>query len=117
MNNASLAIDFVALQEPHAVDPAPLLREREEKLTKIIEAIRGVQQSQDWSTLKTQIFDDLVPSLERDMKNESKKDEPSPLKLTRLAGQLKWAERYADLGKLESVYRLELSNIRKQLYG
>lgn len=115
MNNSKLAIDSIPLIEEPKVDRKPILREREGTLLKIIEAIRGVAGSTEWSTLKTEVFDNLVNTLEYELRNEAKKDTPDSLKLNRLAGQLKWAEKYADLSKLENVFRSELTNIRHKL--
>lgn len=116
-NNSKLAIDSMALSEDKPVDTKPLLRQREGTLLKIIEAIQGLAKTIEWSTLKTELFDNLVNVLERDIKDEAKKESPDTMKLNRLAGQLKWAEKYSNLQKLESVFRQELTGIRKNLYG
>ena len=115
MNNSQFALEQ-SLSEEKKVDPKPLLREREQKLLKILEALQGVQSSKEWSTLKTELFDSLSVSLKKELLNEAKKDDPSPMRLNRLAGELKWAEKFADLSKLEHGYKVELSNIRKNLY-
>jgi hypothetical protein len=86
-------------------------------LLRILEAIKDVQENRSWSTLKTEIFDSLVNTLEKDIRIEARKEEPSPTKLNRLAGELKWAERYSDLYKLEQKHRVELQNVRIKLYG
>ena len=118
MNNSRIALDGLpTLEEKPNVDRTPLLQEREAKLLKIIEAIRGVEKTTEWSTLKSEIFDNLVNVLERELKDEGKKENPDPLKLNRLAGQLKWAEKYSNLSKLENIFRVELSGLRKNLYG
>lgn len=117
MNNSKLAIESVGINEPERVDTKPFLREREGHLLKIIEAIQGVAQSAEWGTLKTELFDTLINTLENQLKDEGKKENPDTNKLNRLAGQLKWAEKYADLTKLENVYRVELTSVRKQLYA
>lgn len=117
MNNSKLAIDSVGIFEEPKVDTKPYLREREGQLLKIIEAIQGVEQSTHWGTLKTELFDTLVNSLENQLKDEGKKENPDTNKLNRIAGQLRWAEKYADLNKLEASYRVELTSIRKQLYA
>lgn len=117
MNNSKLAIDSVSLKEEEQVDQKPLLRQREAFLLKIIEAIQGIIKTPEWSTLKIEVFDNLVNVLEKDIKDEAKKEDPDALKLNRLAGQLKWAEKYSDLTKLEAIFRTELTSIRKNLYG
>ena len=115
MNNSKLALDSIPLKEEGNIDRKPMLREREGVLLKIISALQEVQSSKEWSTLKTEVFDNLVNTLEYGLRDEAKKDNPDSLKLNRLAGQLKWAEKYADLNKLENVFRVELTNIRQKL--
>lgn len=117
MNNSKLAIDSVSLTEEQPVDVAPQLKDREGKLIKIIEALQSVNQSQAWSTLKTEVFDSIVNILEKEIKDEAKKETPDTLKLNRFAGQLKWAEKYSDLYKLENVFRQELTHIRTKING
>lgn len=89
----------------------------EARLVRIIEAIQGIQSSKEWSTLKTEVFENLVNLLEKDLKNEAKKEDPDPKKLNRLSGELKWAEKYADLDKLEASYRTLLTSVRIKLNG
>ena len=117
MNNSKLAIDRVSLHSEEVTDNSEIFRKREGEIIKIIEAINGVNQSQDWSTLKTEIFESLVNSLEKQLRDEAKKEEPDPLVLNRVAGQLKWAEKYADLNKLANIFRDQLKEVRLKLYG
>jgi hypothetical protein len=117
MNNSKLALDSLPSLQELEQDNQPKLRAREAEILVLIEAIQGVVKTKEWSTLKTELFDNLVNVLEREIKDEAKKENPDTLKLNRLAGQLKWAEKYADLSKLEAVFRNELTSIRKQLYG
>ncbi len=113
MNLSQVTIE---LQE-ETVDIKPHLRSEESRLLKIIEAIGKVEKSKEWSTLKTEVFENLVNMLEKDIKNEAKKEDPDTKKLNRLAGELKWAEKYADLTKLVNTYKVELTRIRTKLYG
>lgn len=117
MNNSKLAIEKVSLTQDEVVDNTPRLREKETELITILESLKGIQETKEWSTLKTKVFDGVTESLSREMTIEAKKENPDTLKLNRLAGQLKWAEKYSDLSKLENVFRLELTNVRKLLYG
>lgn len=117
MNNSRITLDVETLSEDKTLDIKPKLREREQKLLNLIEAIRAVSKTREWGTLKTELFETLVHSLERDLRTEAKKEDPDTRKLNRLSGQLKWAERYADLNKLEEVFKVELTGLRKQLYG
>lgn len=116
MNNSRIALDTNAFSDQKPVDIRPQLREREEKLVKIIEAIRGLKQTAHWSTLKTELFDSLEVSLRRDLLREAKKDNRDITRLDRLAGQLIWAERYANLDKLEEAFKVELSGLKQKLH-
>ena len=115
MNNARLVLESPALEE-NTEDITPKLRSEEARLVKIIEALYGIQESREWSTLKIEVLDNLVNILVKDVQTEARKEEPSPQRLNRLSGELKWAERYADLSKLENYYRSQLKNIRTKLY-
>lgn len=117
MNNSKFAIESISLEEEKPVDIRPKLRTEEEKILKIVEAIRGVSETPQWSTLKTEIFDNLVNILEKGLHDEAKNESPDLLKLSRIAGKLEWAEKYADLHKLEGEYMGKLTNVRQKLYG
>lgn len=117
MNNSNLVIENPTLSEEKPIDRKPYLRQREGEIVKILDAINGVQMSKDWSTLKNYVFDGLVQTLNKDIQEEARKEQPDTLKLNRLAGQLKWAEKYSDLNRMRDIFRPELSNIRKKLYG
>lgn len=114
MNNASLSLDDYSDQPKE--DVRERLRSEESRLLRIIEALQSVQQTKEWSTLKNEVFDTLVNTLEKELRVEARKDDPAPAKLTRLNGELKWAEKFSDLTKLENKYRVELQNIRLK-YG
>jgi hypothetical protein len=114
MNLSQVQVDLQA--EPQ-VDLKPKLRAEEGRILKIIEAIQVINRTQEWSTLKIEVFDSLPNILEKDLREEARKDNPDTQKLNRLSGQLKWAEKYSDLTKLENTYKVELQRIRLQLYG
>lgn len=115
MNNSKLALDVVNSLDEEQVDIQPMLVETEARLVRIIEAIQGIAKTKEWSTLKTEIFDNLQLTLERELAEEAKKKDPDALKLNRLAGQLKWAEKYSDFTKLEAAFRVELTRVRNQI--
>lgn len=117
MNNSKLALDSIPLVIEKEFDRTPDLRQREEQLTKIIEAIQTIAGSKEWGTLKIEIFDELVKRLKRELLHESRMEDLKPNKLNRIAGELKWAEKYSDLSKLEQQYRVELKGIRLNLHG
>lgn len=117
MNNSKLAIDSVPLVLDTPVDNTVHWRERESQLLRIISSLQEVQRSKHWSSLKIEVFDSLTESLKGRLTAEAKKESPDPNKLNRLAGELKWAERYSELTLLEQEFKLELANIKQQLYG
>lgn len=112
MNNSKLVLDSI-----EKVDTTPLMRERETHLVHVIEALQGVAQSQAWSTLKTELFDGLVKTLKGELYSEAKREVPDTLKLRHISGQLKWAEKFSDLSKLEATFRVELQGVRQNLHG
>lgn len=114
-NNSQFALESVLAKA--APDPKVKLREMEAQLVRIIEAIRGIKHSQEWSTLKTEVFDGLTARLERDLREEAMKDDPDPKKLNRITGELKWARRFSKIEKFEELKEVELKNIRQNLYG
>ncbi len=88
----------------------------EASLLRQIAAVRDIRASQSWSTLKTEIFDSLAHNLERELRDEAKKDNPNTNKLNRLAGEMKWAERFSDLEKFENALMVELQMVRIRLH-
>lgn len=116
MNNSLLKIENVPLTMDSTVDRSEMLKEREGKLLRIIEALRSVQGTKSWGVLQELVFDGLTDTLTKEINTEARQDNPDSLKLSRLAGQLKWAEKFSDLSKLENVFRIDLTNIRKA-YG
>jgi len=92
-------------------------KEREQKLVNLIESLREVQQTKGWSSLKNELFDTLPNDLNKQISAEAKKLIPDTYRLNRLTGELKWAERFSDLKKLEDEFRVELQNVRQKLYG
>lgn len=91
------------------------LREREAKLVRMIEALAALSGSNEWSTLKDELFDGALESIEIKLHLEAQKPEVCLPELYRLQGERKWARRYADPASLVDNFRRELANIRKQL--
>lgn len=114
MNNSQIHIDP---QPTHSEDIAPKLRSEEARVLRIVENLQTIQGSKEWSSLKTEVFDNLVNVLEKELRIEAEKNDPSTNKLNRIMGKLEWARRYSDLQKFENEKRVELQNLRLQLYG
>lgn len=112
MNNSQAALEPVLTK----IDPRPKLRQREETLVKLIKALEKTEQSEEWSTLKTELFDGIIKRFEYELLDEARKPIPNSHTLANLTGQLESAERY-DLTKVSMRFRLELKHIKQQLYG
>ena len=110
MNNSQIEIS-----EPEVFDAKSLLRDRASKLVRMIEAIERVAKSADWSILKAEIFEPVSANLERKLMSEVKKDEMNEPEIYRLQGQLVWARKYSKLEDLKEVFKVELTNIKKQI--
>lgn len=110
MNNSKIALDTgldLELEEKRDVKPA--LREQENKLVDIIEAIEHVTNSNYWRVLQEREF---LPDLEA-LKTHLA-EERDEVKIYRLQGQIEKARKF-DLSKLLLVKRNELLSIRKKL--
>lgn len=116
MNNSFLKTEStpIALEN---VEPTQQLEEREAVLRSLIEAISTIRSSQEWRTLKKLVLDGKVESLTRELLSEARSDTPNQCKLAKLAGELRWAERFSDLEKLEALYRTEITKIKTKLHG
>lgn len=90
-------------------------QEREAKLVRLIESLEALQQSREWSTLKQELFDGILDSIDRRMEQEAAKPEINTAELYRLQGERKVAKKL-QLDTLVASYRLELANIRKQTH-
>lgn len=110
MNNSSIQPEVIK-------DLETKLQEREAKLIRVLEAIGRMKESEAWSTLKIEVFDSLTGILKRELLTEAKKDDPNTNKLNRLAGELKWSEKFSDIEKFENEQRVELKAIRLRIHG
>lgn len=121
MNNAKLIESFPSEESQQREiayeEQVPRLRQREGELVTIIDALKSVESSKDWSTLKTEVFDGIVGTLERKLSQEVLKKPLNEAGIYDLQGQLAWARKYANLDSLAQAYRTELTSIRLQLNG
>ena len=108
MNNSQIVID----EEP---DREASLAQRQGELVRIVEALRRVADSEDWDVLKELVFDGVLETLERQLKNEAQKAEVVTPELYRLQGQLVWARKYADLDKLAEFFKIQIEGIKSNL--
>ena len=108
MNNSNLQLE--------KEDRIPFLQEQQGEMAKLVEAINRVEANEDWRKLKEIFLDKVVEKLERQLRDEAKKDEVSLPKLYRLQGQIEWAKKYTNLKKISDDKRLEIENLKKQTY-
>src|SRR3990167_7650819 len=110
MNNSNIQI------EKKEDSRLSFLQEKQGELARLVEAINRVEANEDWQKLKELFLDRVVEKLERQLKDEAKKDEVSLPKLYRLQGQIEWAKKYTNLKKISDDKRLELENFKKQIH-
>lgn len=115
MNNSKIAEVYAKRKDEESFDRSPLLRERQSKIAKIVRALEGVKENEDWKVLEEELFSDTVELIERLIQIESQKKDINSPEIYRLQGQLIWAKKYAKLEKLIEGFKVELKNIKKQL--
>jgi len=91
------------------------LREEQTKLTKIIEALVGLDKSKEWHTLKELVFDKSLEAIERQIMNESTAIQIDTNKLYRLQGEWVWAKQYSDVNRFITTLKRQLEEIKKRL--
>lgn len=111
MNNSRIVLDNQADND----EKLDFLQQQQGELSQIVEAINVVEASEEWKKLKKFVFDRIVPSLERQLMNETSKKVIDAAEIYRLQGQLTWAHKYADLKKFADGKRQQLENIKNQL--
>ena len=110
MNNSNLQL------EEKEEGRLPFLQEKQGELAKLVEAINRVEANEDWQKLKEIFLDGIVEKLERQLKDEASKEEVNLPKVYRLQGRVEWAKRYSNLKKISDEKRLEMENLKKQIY-
>lgn len=101
------------IEEVSQEKPDERVQEREAKLVRMIEALSVINDSREWSTLKKELFDGVLETIESRQRTEAEKSEVSLPEMYRLQGEKKWAKRYSNFDDLINNYRAELANIRK----
>lgn len=111
MNNSKFS-----LEQFNVLDEFPGLKDRETFLIGLVEKLRRVAASEDWCSLKKELFGETVASLERQLQSEASKKHPDVQELAHINGQLTWARKYADLNTLADSFMGEVTSI-KRTYG
>ena len=115
MNNSKLTSDYLLSTEKE--DLTGPLKEREANLVKMIDALKAVAGTKEWSSLKTLIFDGRVEETRKAIFHEARKDKPDLQMLAKLNGKYEEVRKYADLLELAKVFQVELNNIKIKLHG
>jgi uncharacterized protein YjgD (DUF1641 family) len=110
MNNSKIIEN--TLEQEQEIDVQPMLRARQEKIAKIIEAIDSLAQSNHWKFLEKEIFQGQLDSFVNQLCVE--KDDKQ---VARLQGKIEVLSKYADFKGFSEAYRLELKKIEQQLKG
>lgn len=108
-------MNLSSLSEEETLTPTTGRRERETELVNLVDAIRNVLMTPEWSSLKEKLFDGLVERLERQLITAATRKVVDEKEIYHIQGQLVWAKRFSDLEKLADMYRLELTSVRRQL--
>lgn len=111
MNNSKIAIENVSLEMESPIDTTPMLRAQAIELSQIIEAFDNISKSDYWKVLQEKVFDGVLETLQRRIRNEKDTQE-----MFRLQGQIVWAEKYCNFTKLAEAYRTSLINVNKQIH-
>lgn len=109
MNNSRVAIENLEEIEDNRLS---FLQKKQGELTQLIEIINRVAVSEDWQKLRDLVLNDVVVTLERKLKLEAENIDVHLPKLYRLQGNLEWARKYLDLGKLVEWKKTELESIK-----
>jgi hypothetical protein len=115
MNNSFIAIQNVSLEIETPADFKPNLRKRESELLSIIKAINTIIETDEWKLLQDKVWNGIVEVLKRQRDSEVEKQPINGPRVHSLNGQLVWAKKFSNLADLASIYKLELSSIRKEL--
>src|SRR3990167_362782 len=101
MNNAKLIENSLVEEQP--ADVAPMLRSRQEEVSKIIESIDSISQSNHWKFLEERVFQVSLNSTVNQLCVE--KDDR---KVAHLQGKIEALSKYADFRGFSEAYRMEL---------
>ena len=80
-----------------------------------MQAIDRVKANADWKLLEREYFSEVEKKLDKLLKAEMKKQPIDAPQVYYLQGQLKSAEKHANLDKLKDVFKVEVENIKNQL--
>ena len=92
-----------------------LLREEENRLIKLIEALSKLDKSKEWQVLKEMVFDKSLASIERQMMTSVLTPDINIEQLYKLQGEWAWAKQFADIDRFVETLKKQLEEIKKKL--
>ena len=113
MNNSKIIKDNI-LEAPENIDNSAMLRKQEQELLEVIEAIESIKSSNYWKVLEKKVWTPSLDTLQRQLNKEKEVNQ-----IFQLQGQIKWAEKVADLDKMSKMMRNTLQGLKNSLknYG
>lgn len=105
MNNARIIMEDVNEE----ISATPILRQKAERLTEIVEALQHIATSSYWKVLRQNVFDVDLDKAKRRLALEKDTTE-----IFRLQGEIRWGDKFS-LEKLLQTKQDELTAIRKKL--
>lgn len=91
------------------------LREKQNELISIIEALTRLDTNPDWQTLKELVFDRALDSIERQIRNEALNQTIDTSKIYKLQGEWVWAKQNVDSNRFISTLKIQLEDIKNKL--
>lgn len=91
------------------ISATPILRQKAERLTEIVEALQHIATSSYWKVLRQNVFDVDLDKAKRRLALEKDTTE-----IFRLQGEIRWGDKFS-LEKLLQTKQDELTAIRKKL--
>ena len=91
------------------------LREKQNELISIIEALTRLDTNPDWQTLKELVFDRALDSIERQIRNEALNQTIDTSKIYKLQGEWAWAKQNVDSNRFISTLKTQLEDIKSKL--
>jgi len=91
------------------------LREKQNELISIIEALTRLDTNPDWQTLKELVFDRALDSIERQIRNEALNQTIDTSKIYKLQGEWAWAKQNVDSDRFISTLKIQLEDIKQKL--
>jgi hypothetical protein len=91
------------------------LREIQDRLVRLLEALARLETNEDWLTLKELVFNKTLASIEKQLINESLAKVIDTNKLYKLQGEWAWAKQNVDSERFIQTLKSQLEDIKKKL--